>query len=138
MDMRGVRCRSVYGCSVKRIIQLMTLDEIKELRDSLLEQRQCVLDDVERHAAVGVGVGVIADETERADKIAEAAVEHQLGYSEAKLLEKIEYALKRLDEGSYGICDDCGGPIGIERLKAKPSVSLCIECQSKKEEQMAH
>jgi len=114
----------------------MKLNEMKELRSSLLKQRDEVLEDVGRHAAKGEGVGVIADETERADKIAEAAVEHQLGYSEAKLLEKIEYALTRLDEGSYGICDDCGEPIHIERLKAKPSVSLCIKCQAKKEEAM--
>jgi len=77
---------------------------------------------------------VIADETERADKIAENMVEHQLGFSESKLLEKIEYALERIDEGTYGICDGCGMQINIERLKAKPSVSLCIECQTAKEQ----
>lgn len=113
----------------------MTESEKKELRASLKQQRQHVLKDVNRHGVMnGVGAGVIADETERAEKIADAAVEHQLGFSESKLLEKIEYALKRLDEGSYGICDDCNKPINIERLKAKPSVSLCINCQSAKEQ----
>lgn len=113
----------------------MTKSEAKELRESLEEQRDAVLKDVNRHGVMtGVGAGVIADETERADKIAEAAVEHQLGYSESKLLEKIEYALERLEEGSYGICDSCHKPINIERLKAKPSVSLCINCQSAKEQ----
>lgn len=113
----------------------MTISETKELRKALQEQRSHVLKDVNRHGIMtGVGAGVIADETERADKIADAAVEHQLGYSESKLLEKIEYALTRLDEGSYGTCDDCGKQINIERLKAKPSVSLCINCQSAKEQ----
>ena len=130
--MRGLCSLGLLNIKTK----VMTLNEIKELRGSLLEQREDVLNDVSRHAAKGIGVGVIADETERADKIAEAAVEHQLGYSEAKLLEKIEYALTRLDEGSYGICDDCGKRINIERLKAKPSVSLCIQCQGIKEEKM--
>lgn len=112
----------------------MTDSETKELRESLIQQRQGVLKDVNRHGVMnGVGAGVIADETERAEKIADAAVEHQLGFSESKLLEKIEYALKRLDEGSYGICDGCHKQINIERLKAKPSVSLCINCQSAKE-----
>lgn len=111
----------------------MTEEQIKELRESLEEQRREVLKDVDRHAGLGKGSGVIADETERADVIAENMVEHALGYSETKLLEKIDYALKRLDEGGYGICDDCGEQINIERLKAKPSVSLCIECQAKKE-----
>ena len=111
----------------------MTAEEKKELYDSLLAQKKEVLDDVSRHAAKGKGVGVLADETERADKIAENMVEHQLGYSESKLLEKIEYALERLENGTYDICDECKQQISIERLKAKPSVSLCIACQTKKE-----
>ncbi len=113
----------------------MTENEKNELRKALVGQRNHVLKDVNRHGTMaGVGVGVIADETERADKIADNVVEHQLGFSESKLLEKIEYALQQIDEGSYGICDDCKNDINIERLKAKPSVSLCINCQSAKEE----
>lgn len=112
----------------------MTENEKNELRKALVGQRNHVLKDVNRHGVMtGVGAGVIADETERADKIADNVVEHQLGFSESKLLEKIEYALQRLDEGSYGVCDDCHKDINIERLKAKPSVSLCINCQTAKE-----
>ena len=113
----------------------MTESEKQELREALIGQRNEVMEDVSRHGVkTGVGAGAIADETERADKIAENMVEHQLGFSESKLLEKIEYALERLDEGSYGICDDCKKEINIERLKAKPSVSLCINCQTAKEQ----
>lgn len=111
----------------------MTTEQKNELRAELERQRKQITSDVSRHGATGKGVGVIADETERADVIADNMVEHQLGYSESKLLEKIDYALERLDEGTYGICDGCKQPINIERLKAKPSVSLCIECQMKKE-----
>jgi len=114
----------------------MTENEKNELREALVGQRNHVLKDVNRHGAMtGVGVGVIADETERADKIADNLVEHKLGFSESKLLGKIEYALQQIDKGSYGICEDCQKEINIERLKAKPSVSLCIECQSVKEQQ---
>lgn len=114
----------------------MTENEKQELRDALMGQRKSVMADVSRHGVkTGVGGGAIADETERADKIAENMVEHQLGFSESKLLEKIEYALERLDEGTYGVCDGCGKDINIERLKAKPSVSLCIKCQSAKEQE---
>ena len=59
--------------------------QTNELRDALESQRKEVLYDVSRHAAKGIGVGVIADETERADKIAENMVEHVLSYSESKL-----------------------------------------------------
>ena len=113
----------------------MTEIEKEELRKALVGQRNAVLEDVNRHGEkTGVGTGVIADETERADVIADNMVEHQLGFSESKLLEKIAYALERLDEGSYGVCEECKKEINIERLKAKPSVSLCIHCQSAKEQ----
>ncbi len=114
----------------------MTESEKNELRETLVNQRHAVLKDVSRHGTEKrAGIGVIADETERADVIAENMVEHQLGFSESKLLGKIEYALARLNQGSYGVCDDCKKDINIERLKAKPSVSLCIDCQTTKEKQ---
>ena len=113
----------------------MTESEKQELREALVGQRKHVIADVNRHGVkTGLGAGAIADETERADIIAENMVEHQLGFSESKLLEKIEYALEQLDNGTYGICDECKKEINIERLKAKPSVSLCIDCQTAKEQ----
>jgi RNA polymerase-binding transcription factor len=52
---------------------------------------------------------------------------------ERKLIFKIEEALRRLDDGEYGICEECGEKIGIERLKARPVTTLCIECKSSQE-----
>jgi DnaK suppressor protein len=52
---------------------------------------------------------------------------------ERKLIFKIQEALQRLDQGEYGICEECGEPIGIERLKARPVTTLCIECKSNQE-----
>ncbi|HWO41450.1 MAG TPA: RNA polymerase-binding protein DksA [Candidatus Eisenbacteria bacterium] len=52
---------------------------------------------------------------------------------ERKLIFKIQDALQRLDNGAYGICEECGEEIGIERLKARPVTTLCIECKSKQE-----
>ncbi|HXV84126.1 MAG TPA: RNA polymerase-binding protein DksA [Candidatus Binatia bacterium] len=52
---------------------------------------------------------------------------------ERKLIFKIQDALKRLDEGVYGVCEECGESIGIERLKARPVTTLCIECKSSQE-----
>jgi len=113
----------------------MNKSEQNEMREALMQQRQKVIKDLNRHGVMSSGTaGAIADEAERAEKIADTLVEHQLGYSEGKLLEKIEHALERLDEGGYGICEDCKGDISLARLKAKPSVSLCIDCQSKKEQ----
>ena len=49
-------------------------------------------------------------------------------------LEHIEAALRRLDEGTYGICAVCGGPINPERLRALPYATTCVKCQRQQEQ----
>ena len=48
-------------------------------------------------------------------------------------LNEIEAARRRLDDGSYGICTDCGADIGFERLHAEPQAARCVECQRRHE-----
>lgn len=50
-----------------------------------------------------------------------------------KLLGKIDEAFARLEDGTYGRCEECGGQIGIQRLKARPVTTLCIECKASQE-----
>jgi DnaK suppressor protein len=52
---------------------------------------------------------------------------------ERKLINKIEDALRRLDEGSYGYCDETGEPIGVKRLEARPIATLSLEAQERHE-----
>jgi RNA polymerase-binding protein DksA len=47
-------------------------------------------------------------------------------------LQEIEHALAKLDAGTYGVCEECGGPIAEARLEAKPAARLCITCASKR------
>jgi DnaK suppressor protein len=54
---------------------------------------------------------------------------------ERKLVSKIDEAIGRIEDGSYGKCEECGGDIGIERLKARPVTTLCIDCKSLQETQ---
>ena len=54
---------------------------------------------------------------------------------ERKLINKIREALQRIEDGSFGTCDSCGDDIDIERLKARPVTTLCIECKRKEEAQ---
>lgn len=49
-------------------------------------------------------------------------------------LEKIDHALEKLEQGTYGICEDCGAEISEQRLKAVPFAVYCIECKEKREE----
>lgn len=50
-----------------------------------------------------------------------------------KLIKKIEAALKRIDDGTYGYCEETGEPIGLGRLEARPVTTLCIEAQERHE-----
>ena len=52
---------------------------------------------------------------------------------ERKLIMKIREALERIDEGTFGICEDCGEEIGEARLEARPVTTLCINCKTKQE-----
>jgi DnaK suppressor protein len=54
---------------------------------------------------------------------------------ERKLLKKIEEAIERIDQGTFGICDKCGLEINIKRLEARPVTSMCIECKTLQEEE---
>ncbi len=56
-----------------------------------------------------------------------------LEVSEEAHLSHIDAALKRIEEGTYGTCANCGQPIGVERLEAMPWVTLCIDCKRKAE-----
>ncbi len=52
---------------------------------------------------------------------------------EHKLIKKIKKALNRIENGTFGICDTCGEPISIKRLKARPVTTQCIDCKTKEE-----
>ena len=54
---------------------------------------------------------------------------------ERKLISKIDEALGRIDDGSYGKCEECGADIGLGRLRARPVTTLCIDCKSLQEAQ---
>jgi DnaK suppressor protein len=54
---------------------------------------------------------------------------------ERKLISKIKEALERIEDGTYGLCEACGEPIGEKRLMARPVTTLCIECKARQEKQ---
>jgi DnaK suppressor protein len=55
-------------------------------------------------------------------------LDYTLADNESQLLREIDAALRRIDEGTYGTCTNCGKPIAEERLEALPWASLCIDC----------
>lgn len=73
------------------------------------------------------------DPTDQATIEEEYALELRARDRERKLLKKIEQSLRRIDDGSYGWCEETGEPIGIPRLLARPTATLTIEAQSRRE-----
>jgi DnaK suppressor protein len=73
------------------------------------------------------------DPTDRASLESDRNFMLRIRDREAKLIKKIKKALERIDNGSFGICETCGEEISIERLKARPVTTQCIECKTKEE-----
>lgn len=96
-------------------------------REELLEESQHTIDQM-REAARDV-----SDDAERASRETEISFELRTRDRYRKLLNKIGEALKRIDDESYGFCDETGEPIGIERLEARPIATLCLEAQERRE-----
>ena len=73
------------------------------------------------------------DPNDRATQESEFGLELRTRDRERKLLRKIESALSRVDEGSYGFCEETGEEIGLKRLEARPVATLCVEAQERRE-----
>nr|WP_211198129.1 RNA polymerase-binding protein DksA [Permianibacter fluminis] len=70
------------------------------------------------------------DQLDRAAQEEEFSLELRTRDRERKLLKKIDEALKQIDADEYGYCEQCGVEIGIRRLEARPTASLCIDCKT--------
>ena len=83
---------------------------------------------------------VFADPNDRASQETDIAIELRNRDRERKLIKKIDETLARIESGDYGFCDKCGVEVGIKRLEARPTATLCIDCKTleeMKERQMA-
>ena len=73
------------------------------------------------------------DPTDRASLEADRNFMLRIRDREHKLIKKIKKALERIENDTFGICESCGDDISIERLKARPVTTQCIECKTKEE-----
>lgn len=70
------------------------------------------------------------DPNDRASQEEEFTLELRTRDRERKLIKKIKQSLEDLDKGDYGYCESCGTDIGIRRLEARPTATLCIDCKT--------
>ncbi|MGI9274796.1 MAG: RNA polymerase-binding protein DksA [Endozoicomonas sp.] len=81
------------------------------------------------------------DPADRASQEEEFSLELRTRDRERKLIRKIDKTLTRIEEEDYGFCDGCGVEIGVRRLEARPTATLCIDCKTLaeiKEKQLGH
>ncbi|MEW6563609.1 MAG: RNA polymerase-binding protein DksA [Pseudomonadota bacterium] len=76
---------------------------------------------------------VFADPNDRASQESDMSLELRSRDRERKLIKKIDEMLSKIESGDYGFCEKCGIEIGLSRLEARPTATLCIDCKTLEE-----
>lgn len=105
------------------------------IRKELERQKAALLAEVGEIISSGLNPGSenFPDLTDQASAETDQNFILRLREREQKLLKKIDEALDRINEGTFGICEECGEEISLKRLEARPVTTLCIECKTKQE-----
>ena len=114
--------------------QYMSPEQLAFFRDKLLATQRELLEKANLTSEHLREHELEADPTDQATIEEEYALELRARDRERKLLKKIDEALRRIDEGSYGYCEETGEPIGIARLIARPTATLSVEAQTRREQ----
>ena len=115
----------------------MNKKETKKFKEILTGRREEILNAVTTTKEQGLGFSTddLADEVDLASSESEQSMSLRLRDRERVLLHKIDKALAKIEEGTYGVCDTCGEEIGLKRLEARPVTDLCIRCKEEQEQQ---
>lgn len=111
----------------------MNDEQLEFFRSLLLSQKQELIDSLKETSDHLQNQGREADENDRASLEEERWLELRIRERESKLITKIDSTLRRMDDGSYGYCDDTGEEIGLERLLIRPTATLSIEAKQRRE-----
>jgi DnaK suppressor protein len=113
----------------------LTKKELKKFQELLDEKRKGVLERARQMLSEGMVLDAndLPDEMDLASSEYIQSFEFRLRGREKSLLTKLDLALKKIEDGSFGICEICEEPIGKKRLEARPETSLCIKCKEDQE-----
>lgn len=114
--------------------EYMSADQLAHFRAILDNLKQELISDIERTVhTMQDEATVFADPNDRASQETDIALELRNRDRERKLIKKIDETLTRIENGDYGFCDSCGIEIGLKRLEARPTATLCIDCKTLEE-----
>jgi DnaK suppressor protein len=118
----------------KRGEPYMSDGQLGHFRELLLAWKRELMEEVDRTVLhMQDDAANFPDPNDRATQESEFGLELRTRDRERKLLKKIDSALGRIEDGSYGYCEETGDEIGLRRLEARPVATLCVEAQERRE-----
>ncbi|MGE5725286.1 MAG: RNA polymerase-binding protein DksA [Acidobacteriota bacterium] len=109
----------------------MNPNQLEHFRSVLNEIKLSLSQDIDRTVhTMQDEATVFADPNDRASQESDMSLELRSRDRERKLIKNIDKMLARIDAGDYGYCDKCGVEIGLSRLEARPTATLCIDCKT--------
>ena len=112
----------------KKELKLIT-EKLKAWKEELVNEATKTVDGMTTEKAQ------FADPTDRASMETDRNFLLRIRDRERKLISKIDKAMERVEDGTFGLCDECGEDIEFKRLEARPVATLCIECKTRQEEE---
>ena len=111
--------------------EYMNDDQVEHFTNILKQWKQELMEEVDRTVNhMQDEAANFPDPADRASQEEEFSLELRTRDRERKLIRKIDKTLTRIEEEDYGFCDSCGVEIGIRRLEARPTATLCIDCKT--------
>lgn len=126
--------KQVVSYQPKKGEQYMSAEQLAYFRKILEDLRIELGQEIDRAVHVmQEEATVFADPNDRASQESDMTLELRNRDRERKLIKKIDETIAKIDAGEYGYCDNCGIEIGLKRLEARPTASLCIDCKTLEE-----
>lgn len=105
--------------------------QLVHFRKMLEEMKRDLSQDIDRTVhTMQDEATIFADPNDRASQESDMSLELRNRDRERKLIKKIDETITRIDTGEYGYCESCGIEIGLKRLEARPTATLCIDCKT--------
>ena len=120
--------------TIKAPVTGIRASKFQKIKGILLQQKAALLTEAEVALNELPGQSMFPDMGDQASAETDTNFMLRLRGREQRLLKKIEDALDRIDNNTFGICDDCGLDIDVKRLEARPVTTMCIECKMHQEE----
>jgi DnaK suppressor protein len=110
--------------------EYMNEDQVQHFRNILLEWKRSLMEEVDRTVHhMQDDAANFPDPNDRATQESEFSMELRARDRERKLIKKIDESIGHLDNDDFGYCEACGVEIGVKRLEARPTATLCIDCK---------